>query len=106
MKSSLSFLLIGIYIGLGSCTPSDLIHLSLEKAGKNRYELEKVLKHYTHNPSDSLKLKAARFLIANMIENSTYDSDDIRLFYQKADSVFKDTTIRLLSGRSISILKK
>lgn len=93
MKCFLSLLLIGICIGLSSCTPSDLIHLSLEKAGKNRYELEKVLKHYAQNSSDSLKLKAARFLIANMIENSTYDSDDIRLFYQKADSVFKDTTI-------------
>ena len=36
---------------------------ALNMAGNNRIELEKVLKHYEH---DSLKLKAARFLIENM----------------------------------------
>ncbi|MDR1338692.1 MAG: discoidin domain-containing protein [Prevotellaceae bacterium] len=35
-------------------------------AGDNRSELEKVLKHYSRNPADSLKLRAAEFLIANM----------------------------------------
>ena len=35
-------------------------------AGKNRRELEKILKHYGKNPSDSLKLRAAEFLIVNM----------------------------------------
>jgi hypothetical protein len=38
----------------------------LQLAGNNRKELEKVLKHYSHNPSDSLKLQAAKFLIINM----------------------------------------
>ena len=38
----------------------------LKQAGKNRKELEKVLKHYRKNPSDSLKLRAAEFLIVNM----------------------------------------
>ncbi len=40
----------------------------LEKAGKNRTELESVIRHYSKNPSDSLKLKAAYFLIGNMEE--------------------------------------
>jgi hypothetical protein len=35
-------------------------------AGDNRNELEKVLKHYGQNPADSLKLRAAGFLIVNM----------------------------------------
>jgi hypothetical protein len=35
-------------------------------AGDNRLELEKVLKHYSKNPEDSLKLRAAEFLIVNM----------------------------------------
>jgi len=43
---------------------------SLEKvfrlAGSNRHELEQVIKHYSTNPEDSLKLKAAEFLILNM----------------------------------------
>jgi hypothetical protein len=38
----------------------------LEQAGKNRRELGKVLKHYSREPSDSLKLRAAEFLIVNM----------------------------------------
>ncbi len=35
-------------------------------AGDNRGELEKVLKHYARIPGDSLKLRAAEFLIVNM----------------------------------------
>ena len=42
------------------------IERALQQAGRNRRELEKVLKRYCNNPSDSLKYKAAEFLIANM----------------------------------------
>jgi hypothetical protein len=42
------------------------INAVLFQAGDNRSQLEKVLKHYSRNPSDSLKLRAAEFLIANM----------------------------------------
>jgi len=38
---------------------------ALQQAGKNSAELEKVILHYS-SPSDSLKLKAAYYLIANM----------------------------------------
>ncbi len=38
----------------------------LNLAGKNRAELEKVLKHYASNVEDSLKYQAAKFLILNM----------------------------------------
>ena len=44
----------------------DSIEDVLRQAGKNRSELEKVLKHYAKNPADSLKLRAAEFLIVNM----------------------------------------
>lgn len=36
-------------------------------AGRNRSELAKVLRHYSGNHGDSLKLEAARFLINNMV---------------------------------------
>jgi hypothetical protein len=51
-----------------SCTKnySPEIENVLTQAGKNRSELEKVLKHYAQNPADSLKLKAAKFLIINI----------------------------------------
>jgi hypothetical protein len=38
----------------------------LDQAGKNRKELEKVLKHYSRASADSLKWRAAEFLIVNM----------------------------------------
>lgn len=41
------------------------VRQALQKAGSNRVELEKVLKHYSQ-PQDSLKLKAAYYLIGNM----------------------------------------
>ncbi len=47
--------------------PADVQNV-LNKAGKNKTELEKVLRHYSQNPADSLKLKAAFFLIGNMGE--------------------------------------
>lgn len=39
---------------------------SLELAGKNRPELEKVLDHYSHDPADSIKYRAACFLVRNL----------------------------------------
>ncbi|MDR0574015.1 MAG: transglutaminase-like domain-containing protein [Tannerella sp.] len=45
---------------------SQEIEAVLRQAGSNRRELEKVLKHYGQNPADSLKLRAAEFLIINM----------------------------------------
>lgn len=42
------------------------VESALKLAGENRIELEKVLKHYQLKTEDSLKLKAAKYLIANM----------------------------------------
>jgi hypothetical protein len=38
----------------------------LKRAGNNCAELERILKHYAKSPADSLKLRAAEFLIINM----------------------------------------
>lgn len=38
----------------------------LRMAGNNRSELRKILKHYRKDPADSLKFRAAEFLIVNM----------------------------------------
>jgi hypothetical protein len=57
-----------LIICLFSCsTPySNELETVLKQAGKNRRELEKVLKHYSREPADSLKWRAAEFLIVNM----------------------------------------
>lgn len=58
------FLVINIcLIVLLSCKQESALEKALVLAGRNRYELEKVLKHYE---KDSLKQVAARFLIENM----------------------------------------
>lgn len=41
----------------------DKLYLALKLSGKNRVELEKVITHYSNHEVDSLKLKAACFLI-------------------------------------------
>ena len=46
-----------------ACTKEAKLQQALQLAGENRHELEKVLQHYKE---DSLKLKAAKFLITNM----------------------------------------
>lgn len=43
-----------------------LLETALQQAGENRSELEKVLSHYQLHPADSLKYRAACFLIENM----------------------------------------
>ena len=43
---------------------------ALELAGRNRSELERVLDHYAACEADSLKLRAAELLIANMVRKS------------------------------------
>ncbi len=50
-------------IVLLSCKQESALEKALELAGRNRHELEKVLKYYEN---DSLKQVAARFLIENM----------------------------------------
>jgi hypothetical protein len=42
------------------------LKFALHSAGANRAELEKVLRHYRQRPADSLKYRAACFLIENM----------------------------------------
>ncbi|MDR1699846.1 MAG: hypothetical protein LBR68_01470 [Lachnoclostridium sp.] len=58
-------------------------------AGENRAELEKVLAHYSGNPENALKLKAARYLIENMPGHYSYAGDGIHKYYAEIDSLLK-----------------
>ncbi len=51
------------------------LNSALELAGENRSELEKVLSRYGKSPGDSLKYKAACFLIENMPYYSYYEGE-------------------------------
>ncbi|NMB50663.1 MAG: discoidin domain-containing protein [Bacteroidales bacterium] len=63
---------------------------ALELAGSNRSELEKVLEYYSQEKSDSLKLKAAEFLICNMDVHYSYKSKSWDNFQIDLDSLFKN----------------
>lgn len=79
-------LLIGV-LGLYSCThssPLPPLEFALNQAGDNRIELEKVLMRYQLDPKDSLKYKAACFLIENMPYYTYYEGkllDDYLSYY-------------------------
>jgi len=59
---------------------------ALALAGDNRGELERVLDHYR---DDSLKLEAAKFLIANMPGHYSYVGKDVEKYYDEVDSVLQ-----------------
>lgn len=65
-KYKLGFIFLMV-LGTISCSryPKD-VEIALRLAGNNRGELEKTLEYYSTYPGDSLKLRAAQFLIANM----------------------------------------
>lgn len=73
-----------------SCTKNSELETALQFAGDNRAELEKVLSHYSKKTADSLKLRAAEFLISNMVYHYSIDSKELRKFYDFIDSQYKN----------------
>lgn len=69
-----------------SCTGKSHLEQALELAGENRPELEKVLNHYSQSPADSLKYKAACFLIENMPGHYSIDSS----FVEKMQPIYDE----------------
>ena len=50
-----------------SCSMTDTkLEQALQQSGSNKEEQEKVLRHFSDHPADSLLLKSTRFLIRNM----------------------------------------
>ncbi len=91
MKRNLGLVLFIII--LFSCQQSQQLSSNvtnvLKKAGNNRFELERVIHHY-QNPEDSLKLKAALFLIGNMDQQSyihyiVADSNNVNVNFNVLD---------------------
>lgn len=64
----------------------DYLEQSLQLAGENRTELEKVLCHYKDDPK---KLAAARFLIENMPAHYSYKGNEIEEYYSIAKRIFR-----------------
>lgn len=82
-----------VFISSCSDSPRSKMEEILLFSGENRKELEFVLDHYSKNKSDSLKLKAAEFLILNMRYHKSrfYEQEDMKGVYslvEEADSLF------------------
>lgn len=73
---------------------------ALKLAGDNRYELEKVLHHYSRESTDSLKLQAAKFLIENMPGHYTLEGSLINTYREK---IYSDTTMTYFDKKAIEI---
>ncbi len=74
-------LAITILFSCVSCNPvSSHLENALKQSGNNRHELEEVLHYFSFDPGDSLKYKAAVFLIENMPGHYTLESTIIDRF--------------------------
>ena len=71
-----------------SCSSDSPLEQALSKSGKNRMQLEQVLKHYSLHPADSLKYRAACYLIANMPGHGWYEGEALDVYKQWIDSVY------------------
>lgn len=80
---------INIVLVFGNCTKADFyLESALMSAGSNRAELERVLEHYSMHAADSLKYRAACFLIENMPYHYSYtDTALLNQYYDEVDSV-------------------
>ena len=76
------FLTLTAVILLAGCNPSgqgDELAVALDLAGDNRSELQAVLDHYSA-PRDSLKRRAAEYLIGNMAGKYTVSSPALEAY--------------------------
>lgn len=87
MKNTICFFLL--FLLACSSKEDSQLEYALNFAGKNRFELDKVLKHYEN---DSLKLKAASFLIRNMPQHFSLEVPNMDLLEQlKVKSIREDS---------------
>jgi hypothetical protein len=94
MKYWVSF--TSLFLFLCSCSNLSTLEHAFELAGENRSELGKVLTRYSQNPADSLKYKAACFLIENMIYYYSYEGKILDDYLQ----IYKEISI---SGKKLRI---
>ncbi|MEG2556569.1 MAG: hypothetical protein RSA53_10835 [Odoribacter sp.] len=83
----MGILTIGSCLITGCSKQSAALEAALKYSGDNRTELEKVLKYYSQHQADSLKLKAATFLIENMPGHYSPDSSCIAEYKARIDSM-------------------
>lgn len=98
-------LLLLLFILIFSCGKRDhSLEKALAMAGPNKVQLDSVLSYYQN---DSLKLKAAKYLIRNMPHHYSYkDTTYFRSFYNQIDSMSKKYRNDEISGEERDSLFK
>jgi hypothetical protein len=85
-----SFLLIVLFFACNNKQiPSD-VKKTIKLSGNNKMELVNTITHYKDNPADSLKLKAAYFLISNMVGLVSLNEESVKeneFYFDLLDSV-------------------
>lgn len=74
-----------------ACTHNATLEQALRYAGDNRPQMEKVLDHYATDPADSLKLRAARYLVENMPYHRSFPAEAYREYCTAMDSLFRNS---------------
>lgn len=85
-----------LFLFAASCSKVSRLQQTLEDAGSNREELEKVLSHYSLHKRDSLKYRAAKYLIENMRFHYTYTGVEMGNYYNQIDSLIHDANVNTL----------
>ena len=103
MRKAILFYRVIFFFLLVSCSryPAEVERI-LRYAGENRTELEKVLNHYRAT-GDSQKLKAAEYLIANMVNKYSFRGGNIErydIMFHLFDSLYKEG---IYSGETLII---
>lgn len=81
-SSSIIVIIFSLIISIGCTHYPKGVKQALNLAGTNKKELEKVITFYRDDPADSLKLKAAYFLIENMVDQYSYEGDLLDHYYE------------------------
>lgn len=93
-KISIILCIIATFLLISCNNATTRLEYSLQNAGSNRIELEKVINHYSGNVKDSLKLKAAIFLIENMVGHYTLVGKDIDKYREYCDKALQNGYIK------------
>lgn len=90
---TINLLIVSLSLLIISCNQyGSGVTKALKYAGDNRAELEQVLSHYSSNKSDSLKLRAACYLIEHMPYHRSYPAKEYDEYCIAVDSLFREYT--------------
>ena len=98
MRNCLRCVLLLVFAACG--TRDEGVERALALAGENRMELEKVIEHYSQDAGDSLKLRAARFLIGNMPGHYTLEGNLINEYRKR---IYGDTVASFYAKKALDI---